>query len=649
MRSTTSCRRRRPWRAPRPASSDSDSSDAPPLSAASSGSSPVPPPSTSTMHDHTDQDHEGDGQQGPLLRHGAVTQPTPDRFPSSVRCGQGLCHAVDVPEASRRPRRSPSSAAASPASRRPTGSAQGLPEADVVVLEASPRIGGSLRTAEVGGVVVDVGRRGDAQPATRGRRASPARSGLGDDLVHPATISAHLWNRGRLVPMPRTLMGVPLDLRALDGVISAEGRRPRRDGRRAAADRARRCATSASATSSRSGSARRSSTGWWSPCSAACTPATPARSPPGPPCPSWWRCSTATGRSPGPRRQPCRRPTEDARAGVRRASAGEWAGCPSALARACGATVRTGRDGARPRPRVPAAAGTSSSARRATPSCVQADAVVLATPARPPPGCSATWRPPRAAPGPHRVRLDGDRHAGRSRPARSPRSPAPGSWCRRWTAARSRPRPSPSPSGTGCAQPGRVGRGRLLLLRCSLGRHREEQTLQRTDEELVELAAGRPRRRASGLPVPPVDAHVQRWGGALPQYAVGHLDRVATVRASWTSLPGLAVCGSAYDGVGIPACIASAELAAAKVVRGPCHNGAMTRDRTGRRQEGTRAQRHHPLHDVVGVPPARRARRATPTATPRPARSRSWSRKLEADDVVVRGSTTSAACAPTPT
>jgi oxygen-dependent protoporphyrinogen oxidase len=66
--------------------------------------------------------------------------------------------------------------------------------------------------------------------------------------------------------------------------------------------------------------------------------------------------------------------------------------------------------------------------------------------------------------------------------------------------------------------------------------------------------------------VRPVDVHVQRWGGALPQYAVGHLDRVATVRRELEGLRGLAVCGSTYDGVGIPACIASAHLAAAKVL-----------------------------------------------------------------------------------
>ena len=59
---------------------------------------------------------------------------------------------------------------------------------------------------------------------------------------------------------------------------------------------------------------------------------------------------------------------------------------------------------------------------------------------------------------------------------------------------------------------------------------------------------------------------MQRWGGALPQYAVGHLDRVRNIRASVAAVPGLAVCGAAYDGLGVPACVASAELAATQVL-----------------------------------------------------------------------------------
>jgi oxygen-dependent protoporphyrinogen oxidase len=107
--------------------------------------------------------------------------------------------------------------------------------------------------------------------------------------------------------------------------------------------------------------------------------------------------------------------------------------------------------------------------------------------------------------------------------------------------------------------------GDLLVMRCSLGRHREEATLQRDDHELVQLALD-DLSDAIGLSVRPVDTHVQRWGGALPQYAVGHLERVRHVREAVAAVPGLAVCGAAYDGLGIPACIASAEVAAAQVV-----------------------------------------------------------------------------------
>ena len=101
----------------------------------------------------------------------------------------------------------------------------------------------------------------------------------------------------------------------------------------------------------------------------------------------------------------------------------------------------------------------------------------------------------------------------------------------------------------------------LLFFRTSLGRHREESSLQAGDEELVAWSLA-DLHDAIGLVAEPVDTHVQRWGGGLPQYAVGHLDRVARIRAAVAAVPGLAVCGAAYDGVGIPAVIASAHRAA---------------------------------------------------------------------------------------
>jgi oxygen-dependent protoporphyrinogen oxidase len=107
--------------------------------------------------------------------------------------------------------------------------------------------------------------------------------------------------------------------------------------------------------------------------------------------------------------------------------------------------------------------------------------------------------------------------------------------------------------------------GDLVVLRASLGRHGDTEILEREDEELAKAALA-DLAEAVGLTAPPVDRHVQRWTAAQPQYAVGHLDRVARIRAA---LPrGLAVAGAAYDGIGIPACIASAHSAVSKLIEG---------------------------------------------------------------------------------
>jgi oxygen-dependent protoporphyrinogen oxidase len=104
----------------------------------------------------------------------------------------------------------------------------------------------------------------------------------------------------------------------------------------------------------------------------------------------------------------------------------------------------------------------------------------------------------------------------------------------------------------------------LHLVRCSVGRLGEDTVLQRDDADLGALAAA-DLAEATGVRGGPVDVRVSRWGGGLPQYSVGHLDRVAGIRAAIAALPGIAVCGAAYDGVGIPACIATARLAADRV------------------------------------------------------------------------------------
>ncbi|MFQ6170653.1 protoporphyrinogen oxidase [Oryzobacter sp. R7] len=105
----------------------------------------------------------------------------------------------------------------------------------------------------------------------------------------------------------------------------------------------------------------------------------------------------------------------------------------------------------------------------------------------------------------------------------------------------------------------------VVHLRASFGRAREEAVLQRDDADLVAVAVAELSQAFGIAPPPVVDAHVQRWGGGLPQYAVGHVDTVAAVRADVARLPGLEVAGATYDGVGVPAVVASAARAAAGV------------------------------------------------------------------------------------
>src|SRR6202041_1501665 len=115
------------------------------------------------------------------------------------------------------------------------------------------------------------------------------------------------------------------------------------------------------------------------------------------------------------------------------------------------------------------------------------------------------------------------------------------------------------------AQAAAPGTEPLEIVRCSVGRIGEEALLQRTDEDLAALAAAE-LAAATGVRGAPVAHRITRWGGGLPQYTVGHLDRVAKIRAALATQPGLAVCGAAYDGIGIPACIATARAAAGQVL-----------------------------------------------------------------------------------
>ena len=93
---------------------------------------------------------------------------------------------------------------------------------DVLLLEASAQPGGKLRRHAVAGVLVDVGAEAMLNRRPEGVDLAAA---AGLEVVHPAVVSSRIWTRGALRPLPRSLMGVPLDLEQLaaSGVLSEAG------------------------------------------------------------------------------------------------------------------------------------------------------------------------------------------------------------------------------------------------------------------------------------------------------------------------------------------------------------------------------------------------------------------------------------------
>src|SRR5699024_1454910 len=87
------------------------------------------------------------------------------------------------------------------------------------------------------------------------------------------------------------------------------------------------------------------------------------------------------------------------------------------------------------------------------------------------------------------------------------------------------------------------------LLRAPKRRDGGVATLQRDDEELTATALAEV-GAALGTTLPsPVASHGRRWGGGLPQYDLGHTDRIAAAREDVAVLPGLELAGAAYDGI----------------------------------------------------------------------------------------------------
>ncbi|NYG08683.1 oxygen-dependent protoporphyrinogen oxidase [Phycicoccus badiiscoriae] len=463
-----------------------------------------------------------------------------------------------------------------------------VPDATITVLDASDRPGGKLRREPVAGVALDVG--AESMLARR-PEALDLLSELGadDEVVHPDTTSASIWSRGDLHPLPKgTLMGIPsppasaLGILSADEVARAEHETPwGSDDFEDVSVGEYVAARLGDAVVDRlvepllggvyAGQARALSL-------RACLPSVFAAAKRGQSLAETAAASAASAAAASAAT------SETAGVPVAGAPAPVFAGLVGGVGRlaellteslrARGVTIRSGAivrelhrhpDGEHGHlePTAPGGGWSVVVGPRPRPERFVADAVVIAVPAAPASRLLAAHLPDAAralreieyasmaiitlavgAPGPTTVPLPGSGFLVPAVEGRTIKASTFSSTKWRWTAEAA---------------------DDLSFLRASVGRYGETSDLQRPDDELVAIAVAEV-SEALGHQLPRVvDTHVQRWGGALPQYTVGHLDRVARIRTAAAGAPGLELAGAAYEGVGIPACIASGRAAAVAV------------------------------------------------------------------------------------
>ncbi len=104
-----------------------------------------------------------------------------------------------------------------------------------------------------------------------------------------------------------------------------------------------------------------------------------------------------------------------------------------------------------------------------------------------------------------------------------------------------------------------------VLLRVFMGGATRPEALQWPDDEVRRIVT-RELTELLGLSGEFEVFKIRRWDGVMPQYHLGHLELVAQIESRVKTIPGLALAGNAYRGVGIPQCVRSAEQAAARIV-----------------------------------------------------------------------------------
>lgn len=112
------------------------------------------------------------------------------------------------------------------------------------------------------------------------------------------------------------------------------------------------------------------------------------------------------------------------------------------------------------------------------------------------------------------------------------------------------------------------------LLRCFLAGSNADAALELSDDQIVDVVCNE-LQQILGLGSEPMFARVYRWKAAMAQYGVGHLERLERIERLRQRLPGLALAGNGYRGIGVPDCIRSGQEAAQQVLKQKCERAAL--------------------------------------------------------------------------
>lgn len=105
-----------------------------------------------------------------------------------------------------------------------------------------------------------------------------------------------------------------------------------------------------------------------------------------------------------------------------------------------------------------------------------------------------------------------------------------------------------------------------VLLRCYVGRAGDEAIVDLSDDEMIKVVL-EDLNKTMDIQTQPEFALVSRWKEAMPQYTVGHKQRVENLKSTLLKeLPGVYVAGSSYEGIGLPDCIDQGEAAVVKIL-----------------------------------------------------------------------------------